>query len=129
MPAVVPGGLLPEPWQGLLDNAAPLPAKTLTEMLVGRLTVLQKRKDAGEDVEVDHDPQMMFKLEEFMRVNNLLKEQMRQWGMANLRAAAVRLDENTLRVKAITQAGSVLFDEPSEGFPTDEFLTKLRMIA
>jgi len=98
-------------------------------MLVGRLTLLQQRKDAGEDVQVSDDPQMLFKLEDFMNLNSALKDRLREWGVKDIRAAAVRIDEHTLRVKAITQAGSVLFDEPSEGFPNEELLTKLRMIA
>jgi hypothetical protein len=98
-------------------------------MLVGRLTLLQQRKDAGEDVQVSNDPHMLFKLKDFMDVNNSFKEQLKAWGIGGIRAAAVRIDENTLRVKAITPAGSVLFDEPSEGFPSEELMTKLRMIA
>lgn len=128
MPEVLQGGLLPEPWQGLLDSASNLPAKTLAEMVAGRMQIVKARLEAGEIVDVNEDPQLLFKLKDFMETNEYFREKLTEWGLPKLRAAAVRVDANTYRVNAITPAGSVIFDEPVEGFPSEELLTKLRMI-
>lgn len=120
---------MPEPWQGLLDNAAQVSAKTMTEMLAGRLQILKHREEAGEEIDHEAEEGAYFKLKDFMDLNNKFKGELQKWGLGKLRAAAVRLNEDTLRVKAITPEGSVMFDEPEEGFPNEELMTKLRLIA
>lgn len=127
MQTVVQGDLLPEPWQGLLDNAAMVSDKTMQEMLAGRLSLMSHKKDIGELDPADEIT--LFQLQDFMDYNGRFKRKLVEWNIEGLKVAGMRVNKDTIRVKAITRTGSVLFDEASEGFPNDELMTKLALIA
>lgn len=146
---MVQSGSVPKPWQDLLDLIAPLPQKTKQEVVAGRMALLrhamEEEKSAYKtmvdwgtfDVEVQGyagsaDADMLFRLEDFIKINDHLVTSMAAWNIQNVKAAAVRMNEDgkeIIRVKAITSAGNVVFDEPAgDPFPSEELMTKLQMI-
>jgi len=154
---VVQSGLVPKPWQELLDLIADKPVKTQQEMVAGRMALLRGRLEEEQkayatmvdwktfDAEVQGfvgsaDAAMLFRLEDFTKLNDGLVQTMAVWGIRNVRAAAVRLTEGgveIIRVKAIVppkqrggEGASVVFDEPGGDapFPSEELMTKLQMI-
>lgn len=144
MQKVVQSGVLSKPWQDLLDGLAGLPAKTMMECIAGKMALLRNQLAEAEYYKnmTDWDAfsaqlkgfdgmataDGLFRLEDFAKLNEDLMGAMSQWGCKGVRAAAVRLDGG-IRVKAIVGNEHVFFDEPGEGFPTEELLTKLRMVA
>lgn len=153
---VVQSGLVPEPWKELLELVAPLPAQTRAEAIAGRMALLRHKLEEEQeayrtmlnwdtfDAQVQGyagsaDADAMFRLEDFVKLNDALAIAMRQWGLTGIRAAVVRISERgteVLRVKALLPPAdkfaspqSVIFDEPADGpFPSDELLTKMQLI-
>lgn len=153
MQAVVQGGVLSQPWKEFLDVLVGLPPKTMAEAIVGRTTLLQKKLDETnsgwremmhwgsfdeemQGMATSADALTLFRLQEFTLLNERLVNAMQTWGIKGVRAAAAVMEddkEKFIRVRAITSAGSVDFDEAYcvdvfNHFPSEELLTKLQMI-
>ena len=143
MPEVVQGRKLSQPWQELLDLVTPIKnPRTRTEMMAGKMRLLQQQsenehldwKEFGNEVvgmASTATADAMFRLEEFMKLNEALTNEMARWNIKNVRAAVVHectAGTDICRVKAITSQGTVMFEEPLEGFPAEDLMTKLQMI-
>lgn len=149
MPNLVQSGVVPKPWQELLDLIADKPIRTRQEMVAGKMALLRNKMEEEQeayktmidwgtfDIEVQGyassaDADMLFQLEDFTKLNDGLVQTMAAWNIEGVQAAAIRLDEggrNIIRVKVITPLGNVEFDEDGEQpFPTEELMTKLQMI-
>jgi len=72
-------------------------------------------------------------LEDFAKLNEDLISAMRKWNIQNVSAAVIR-EGNGLKVKAIVRNSDlpepqhVLFEEPAEGFPSEDLMARLKMI-
>lgn len=79
------------------------------------------------------DADAMFRLEDFAKLNEDLVTAMQKWGIERVRAAVIR-EGNGLKIKAIVRTSDlpepqhVMFEEPSEGFPSEDLMARLKMI-
>lgn len=145
---VLQSGILSKPWQELLEAVAGAPIKTAQEMIAGRMALLRNMleehqqgyremlnwNDFNMQVQgfaMSADADALFRLEDFAKLNEALVDAMRRWGIVGVRAAVIR-EGDSLRVKAIIAGrdapNSVMFEEPPEGFPAEDLMTKLKMI-
>ena len=145
VPKVVQGNVLSQSWEELLDLAATLPPRTRAEVVMGRITLLKHKIEEENNAyknmmewgtfhaEVEacmnntQDATTLFRLQDFTDLNEKLVKAMERWNIRGVKAAVVRID-HFLRVKAITSAGSIIFDEDPEGFPSEELMTKIQLI-
>lgn len=147
MSKVVQSGLVSEPWKELLELTAGLPHKTQQEVIAGRMALLRQKVENKYDerwekmlnwpamkMELkgfngDPDAGALFRLQGFVALNEMLQNAMEHWNITTLNAAAIE-ENGVVRVKAIVGPGNdVEFQEPRDGFPSEQMMTQLRMIA
>lgn len=145
MQKVVQSGLVSEPWKELLELTAGLPQKTQEEVIAGKMALLRNQleeKHGWEKVlnwekmgfelkgfDGDADAGALFRLREFVALNERLQNALQEWNITTLNAAAIA-ENGTARVKAVLGAdNSVEFTEPVDLFPSEQLMTQLRLIA
>ena len=134
VPELVQGDGVPEPWKELLDLIAAVPsADTRKEMVAGKLQLLKNKLEDNIGLPLKDEVSIkatIFRLEDFIGVNEKLMLSMKVWHIRNMKVAAmVDLSSDRIHVRVNTPQGNVDMYEPRVGFPSEELMTKLRMIA
>lgn len=140
-------GILSKPWEELLALTAGLPQKTQEEVIAGKMALLRHKLEAkhGEKWERlftddamgmnidgfkgDADAGALFRLQEFVSLNEKLQDELARWNASGLKCAAIA-EHGRVRVKAVLGPdNAVEFEEPLDGFPSEQLMTQLVMIA
>lgn len=145
---MVQSGLVSEPWKELLELTAGLPQKTQEEVIAGKMALLRHNLEEKYGSEKwkkmlnwgsmkvhidgftgDADASALFRLQEFVSLNERLQTELERWNITTLNCAAIP-EHGIARTKAVVGPdNSVEFEEPLADFPSEQLMTQLRMIA